>query len=120
MDGERTIARVGRRSAEQVRHLARKTRRRVGAPSNHGLLRQAGGDSDWEPLFPGLHWMTAVLFAAALVPLTFGATACLGLLLEREEESERDERARLRRRARVVERLVPRRRSRLDRIVVHV
>ena len=212
MDGERTIARVGRRSAEQVRHLARKTRRRVGAPSNHGLLRQAGDDSDWEPLFPGLHWMTAVLFAAAgteaalrlrrgqnagggpdllrmspivaaplaglvhavrarngaplvrlttqvldglaagiavaglaaaayyavdaggmgpgrraarrlaaaLVPLTFGATACLGLLLEREEESERDERARLRRRARVVERLVPRRRSRLDRIVVHV
>lgn len=212
MQSGRTIARVGRRPAEQGRHLARQTRRRVGEPSSHGWLRPHRDDSDAEPLFPGLHWMTAVLFAAAgteaalrlrrgqngggapdllrmspvvaaplaglvhavrarngaplvrlttqvldglaagiavaglaaaayhavdaggmgpgrrtarrlaaaLVPLTFGATACLGLLLEREEESERYERRRLQRRASVVERLVPRRHSRLDRIVVHV
>ncbi len=58
--------------------------------------------------------------ASALVPLTFGATACLGLLLERQEDEERGEVERLRRRARIVERLVPQRRPRLDRIVVHV
>lgn len=58
--------------------------------------------------------------AAAVAPLTFGATAALGLLLEHEEDRERRERERLRRRASVVERLVPRRRGRVDHIVVHV
>ena len=58
--------------------------------------------------------------AAALVPLTFGATAVLGLLLDRVEERERRELRRLRRRASVVERLVPRRRARMDHIVLHI
>jgi len=58
--------------------------------------------------------------AGAVAPLTFGATAVLGLILEHEEERERRERERLRRRASVVERLVPRRRARLDRIVLHI
>jgi len=58
--------------------------------------------------------------AAAVAPLTFGATAVLGLILEHEEERERKERERLRRRASVVERLVPGRKPRLDRIVLHI
>lgn len=58
--------------------------------------------------------------AATAAPLTFAATAVLGLLLEHEEEREREEIERLRRRASVVERLVPQRRRRFDRIVVHV
>ncbi len=58
--------------------------------------------------------------AGAVAPLTFGATALLGLILEREEERERRELQRLRLRASVVERLVPRRKPRLDRIVLHI
>ena len=52
--------------------------------------------------------------------LAFASVGLLGLLLERHQEKmERTER-RLRLRADVVERLVPRRRPRLDRVVVHV
>ncbi len=58
--------------------------------------------------------------AGAVAPLTFGATALLGLLLEHEEERERRELEHLRHRASVVERLVPRRKARLDRIVLHI
>ncbi len=211
--GQRVVARVGRRPANEVREQVRKPggRRDVGENTGGPLRALLGGEPRSDPIFPGLHWMTAGLFAAAgteaalrvrgagngvahdplrlapllaaplagmvhvlrarssaapvrlatqvldglaagiavagitaatynalesggmgpggrsarrmaaaLVPLTFGVTACLGLLLEREEERERREVERLRRRARVVERLVPRRRARLDRIVVHL
>jgi hypothetical protein len=53
-------------------------------------------------------------------PLAFAAAGLLGIALDRHvhdlEHTERE----LRRRASVVERLVPRRRARLDRVVVHV
>jgi hypothetical protein len=57
---------------------------------------------------------------AVIAPLGLGAAALLGLLLEHEEEREGEELRRLRRRASVVERLVPARRPRFDHIVVHV
>jgi hypothetical protein len=57
----------------------------------------------------------------SLAPVTFGAAGVLGMLLDREERSDSLEHASLQRRARVVERLVPRPpRRRLERIVVHV
>lgn len=62
----------------------------------------------------------ARLLSRAVAPLTFGATGILGLILDREEQEERAAQRRLRRRASVVERLVPRRRPRLDRIVLHI
>lgn len=53
-------------------------------------------------------------------PLAFASAGILGLLLQRQErEIDREEEA-LEKRAKVVERLVPRRRAKLDRIVVHV
>jgi hypothetical protein len=56
----------------------------------------------------------------SLVPLALASAGLLGLVVaRREREVERDIHA-LERRAEIVERLVPRRRSRLDRIVVHV
>ncbi len=55
-----------------------------------------------------------------LAPLLFGYTGLLGMLLEREENRVAEEREALERRARIVERLVPRRRPRLEKIVVHV
>lgn len=56
----------------------------------------------------------------AAAPLTFGATGILGLVLDHEEQSEADARHRLERRASLVERLVPKRRARIDHVVVHV
>lgn len=56
----------------------------------------------------------------AVAPLAFGATGALGLLLEREEREEAKRRHRLARRARLMDRLLPRRRAKIDRIVVHV
>lgn len=53
-------------------------------------------------------------------PLALETAAVLGLLLERQEERSHEERQQLRKRADIVERFVPRRRSKLDRIVVHV
>lgn len=55
-----------------------------------------------------------------VAPLTFGATGVLGLILDREEQDEQAAQRRLRRRASVVERLVPKRRPRLDHVVVHI
>lgn len=55
-----------------------------------------------------------------LAPIAFASAGLLNLILDREEaEIERDE-AILRRRASVVERLVPQRRPKLDKIVLHV
>ncbi|HEX6940475.1 MAG TPA: hypothetical protein VF158_13755 [Longimicrobiales bacterium] len=56
----------------------------------------------------------------AVTPLAFGATGALGLVLEREERAEAEARQRLERRARLLDRLAPRRRARVDRIVIHV
>jgi hypothetical protein len=56
----------------------------------------------------------------SLAPLTFGVAGGLGVLLDREERADAREHDRLERRARIVERLVPKRRARVDRIVIHV
>lgn len=61
-----------------------------------------------------------VIAHEVVAPLAFGATATLGLLLDREEQAERAARRRLESKASLVERLVPRRRPKLDRIVLHV
>lgn len=56
-------------------------------------------------------------------PWVFGSVGVLGWLLDRQEDEireGREEREALERRASIVERFVPRRRSKLDRIVVHV
>lgn len=53
-------------------------------------------------------------------PLSLASAALLGILVDRAERQHEDERKRLEKRARIVERLVPKRRPRLDRIVVHV
>ncbi len=56
----------------------------------------------------------------SLVPLALASAGLLGLVVtHREREAEREQ-ERLEKRARIVERLVPRRRARLDRIVVHI
>jgi hypothetical protein len=56
----------------------------------------------------------------SLAPLAFGITGLLGAILDREERQEAQLRERMERRGRVVERLTPKRRARVDRIVVHV
>ncbi|HUE95213.1 MAG TPA: hypothetical protein VMN39_01050 [Longimicrobiaceae bacterium] len=53
-------------------------------------------------------------------PLAFASAGLLGLLLEREERAIEETERELARRARIVERLVPRRKAKLDRVVVHV
>lgn len=58
--------------------------------------------------------------APSLAPLGLAAAGLLGLLLDRQARRIAEERERLEKRARVVERLVPRRRARVERIVVHV
>lgn len=63
---------------------------------------------------------SAARVAQAIVPITFGAIAVLGMLLETEEEREREKVRRLRRRASIVQRLVPQRRARFDHIVLHI
>jgi len=55
-----------------------------------------------------------------LAPLLFGYSGMLGFLLERQETRVADEEAALDRRARIVERWVPRRRTKVDKIIVHV
>ncbi len=56
----------------------------------------------------------------SLGPLLFGYVGALGFLLDREEAKVAAEQEELEQRARIVERWVPRRRPKLDRIVVHV
>ncbi|MEX2582554.1 MAG: hypothetical protein WD766_04745 [Gemmatimonadota bacterium] len=58
--------------------------------------------------------------AMRLGPLAFASAGLLGVTLERQETATHDSERELRRRAHVVERLVPRRKTRLDRVVVHV
>ena len=66
---------------------------------------------------PETHWSERV---PSLAPLAFAAIGLLGLMLEREEEEVEETRHRLERRARVVERLVPKRKPKFDHIVVHI
>jgi hypothetical protein len=56
----------------------------------------------------------------SFAPLLFGYSGLIHFLLDRQEAEVAMEKAELERRARLVERLVPRRRTRIDRIVVHV
>jgi hypothetical protein len=56
----------------------------------------------------------------SLAPLALASAGLLGLVITHRERAVEEEQHRLRRRARIVERLVPQRRARLDRIVVHV
>lgn len=56
----------------------------------------------------------------ALAGLTLASAAVLGMLVDTAGRAAAADRERLQRRADLVERLVPRRRARLDRIVVHV
>ena len=56
----------------------------------------------------------------SLAPLALASAGLLGLIVEREEQDVHKERQRLQRRSSLAERLVPRRRGKLDRIVVHV
>lgn len=56
----------------------------------------------------------------SLSPLALASAGLLGLAIDRQERAAQEERRRLERRASVVERLVPRRRPKLDRVVVHV
>jgi hypothetical protein len=56
----------------------------------------------------------------SLAPLAFAAVGVLGMLLDQEEQQIDEARDSLERRARIVERIVPKRKPKLDRIVVHV
>jgi hypothetical protein len=56
----------------------------------------------------------------SLAPLLFGYAGLLGFLLDRQESVVAEEEEQLERRARIVERFVPKRKTRVDRIVVHV
>lgn len=59
-------------------------------------------------------------FSLSLAPLLFSYAGVLGFFLDRQESKVNEEREALEHRARIIERLVPRRRPKLDRIVVHV
>lgn len=56
----------------------------------------------------------------SFAPLLFGYGGVLGVLLDHEESAVEEETEQLRRRARLIERWVPRRRTRVEKIVVHV
>lgn len=58
--------------------------------------------------------------AGRATAISFASAGLLGLTLDREERTMEGERRELERRARVVERLVPKPRRRLERVVVHV
>lgn len=79
------------------------------ASSLHSALRadEADSASPWPAQLP------------SAAPLAFCAVGLLAVLLEDEEKAYQAERARLERRARIVGRLVPERKARVDRIVIH-
>ncbi|CAN5732324.1 hypothetical protein BH23GEM3_BH23GEM3_18380 [soil metagenome] len=56
----------------------------------------------------------------SLAPLLLGYAGVLGFLLDRQEGAVAESKQDLARRARIVERLVPRRKPKIERIVVHV
>jgi hypothetical protein len=58
--------------------------------------------------------------AFSVAPILFGYAGLLGFLLDRQERIVAEAESDLERRARIVERFVPRRKTKIDRIVVHV
>ncbi len=56
----------------------------------------------------------------SLAPLAFGGAGLLGTILDHQEQEQAELQDRLERRARMVERFTPRRRPKLDRVIVHV
>lgn len=74
---------------------------------------------DREGTWRGGHRPTRREVNEFLAPVAFGATGLLTLLLEREERRHA-EALRERRRTSLAKRIVPRRKARVDRIVVHV
>lgn len=55
----------------------------------------------------------------SMAPLTFCALGLLAILLDEREEDVENERAQLERRARILDRVLPKRTARVDRIVIH-
>jgi hypothetical protein len=70
--------------------------------------------------WPGSRRRALTELGSSLAPLTFGITGILGMILDREEEQDSLAHRKLEKRARVVERFVPQRKPKLDRIVVHI
>ncbi len=70
--------------------------------------------------WPGSKRRALSELGSSIAPLTFGFTGILGMILDREEEQDAIAHRKLEKRARVVERLVPKRRPKLDKIVVHI
>jgi hypothetical protein len=90
----------------------------IGAASSTLSIAEAGGRS-WFAYGPRRKPIYKRI--PSLAPLTFGAAGALGIILDREERADALQHASLERRARIVERLVPRPpRRRVERIVVHV
>lgn len=58
--------------------------------------------------------------ARRIAPLAFASAGVLGLLIDRQEREIRETEKALEKRARIVERLVPQRKTKFDRLVVHV
>ncbi|MGH7466996.1 MAG: hypothetical protein ACRENP_03325 [Longimicrobiales bacterium] len=84
----------------------------VGAAGFANSVMAAAGD-----VAPDTAWTERV---PSLAPLAFAAVGILGLIIQEEEERSAREFESLERRANIVERFVPKRRARVDRIVVHV
>jgi hypothetical protein len=86
------------------------------ASAIYGAQRERAMTGGW----PGSKRRAIAELGASLAPLTFGFTGILGMILDREEEQDSLAHRRLEKRARIVERLVPKRKPKLDRIVVHI
>lgn len=87
----------------------------------YGALREEPGDRAFETR------TRARERVPSLAPLTFALAGLLGVLLDRDERTAAEERSELReelrrtrRRARVLDRIVPERKPRFDRVVLHV
>lgn len=59
-------------------------------------------------------------WANLAAPLAFGATGALGMIIEREERLEAARRTKRGHDGRILDRIMPRRRPRVERVVVHV
>ncbi|MEX2284349.1 MAG: hypothetical protein WEE89_17805 [Gemmatimonadota bacterium] len=82
------------------------------ANSVYAALTEAGASDEERQ-----SWLESM---PSFAPLAFAAIGVLGLMLQDQEEDVDEEREQLKRRGRIVERFVPKRRARLDHIVVHV
>lgn len=91
----------------------------VGAAGLASSVASALGDTDDDSFF-GRRRRSLRERIPSLAPLAFGMAGVIGAMIDHQEEEAATTQARLERRARVVERLVPGRKPRLDRIVVHI